>query len=91
MGTASACPPIRQRNSALEATRCSHSAPTINAAQIRCRGLHVAIDEPGLCHVEMDVADAGHDIEVPAEPGDIGTQRFQTRRAAVFDLTDPGL
>jgi hypothetical protein len=32
----------------------------------------------------MDVADADRDIEVPAEPGDIGTRRFQTRRAAVF-------
>jgi len=39
----------------------------------------------------VDVADAGDDVEVAAEAGDVGAQDFQAGGGAVLDLADPGL
>ena len=33
----------------------------------------------------------GHDVEMPAESGNIGAQGFEAYRAAVLDLADAGL
>jgi hypothetical protein len=45
----------------------------------------------GSCDVELDIADAGNDVEVSTEASHIGTQGFQAGGGAVLDLADAGL
>jgi len=42
-------------------------------------------------HVELDVPDPRHDVEVSTETDDVGAQRVEPYGVTAFDLTDPRL
>src|SRR5215213_9147277 len=44
-----------------------------------------------LCDVELNVADAGNNIQMSAQAGDVGPQRLQGGGRAALDLTDARL